>query len=98
MQYDDGRSFQFSEGVEDTPTNSPIDRNSIFDIASVSKQFTAFSILLLEKKRGALKSNDLLSQYIPEAAVIEDDISLEILIYHTSGLPCLFDIAKKKKG
>lgn len=52
MQYDDGRSFQFSEGVEDTPTNSPIDRNSIFDIASVSKQFTAFSILLLEKKGG----------------------------------------------
>lgn len=98
MQYDDGRSFQFSEGVEDTPTNSPIDRNSIFDIASVSKQFTAFSILLLEKKGEALKSNDLLSQYIPEAAVIEDDISLEILIYHTSGLPCLFDIAKKKKG
>ncbi|MGQ3339191.1 hypothetical protein, partial [Staphylococcus aureus] len=36
MQYDDGRSFQFSEGVEDTLTNSPIDRNSIFDIASVS--------------------------------------------------------------
>jgi len=52
----------------------------------------------LKKKGGALKSNDLLSQYIPEAAVIEDDISLEILIYHTSGLPCLFDIAKKKKG
>lgn len=95
MQYDDGRSFQFSEGVEDTLTNSPIDRNSIFDIASVSKQFTAFSILLLEQ-RGALKSNDLLSQYIPEATVIEDDISLENLIYHTSGLPCLFDIAKKK--
>ncbi|MGQ3339151.1 serine hydrolase, partial [Staphylococcus aureus] len=47
-------------------------------------------------KGGALKSNDLLSQYIPEAAVIEDDISLENLIYHTSGLPCLFDIAKKK--
>lgn len=95
MQYDDGRSFQFSEGVEDVLTNSPIGRNSIFDIASLSKQFTAFSILLLEQ-RGKLKLNDLLSQYIPEAAVFKSDITIENLIYHTSGLPCLFDIAEKK--
>lgn len=95
MQYDDGRSFQFSEGVEDLRTNSPIGRDSIFDIASISKQFTAFSILLLEK-RGMIKLNDLLSQYIPEAAIFKGDITIENLIYHTSGLPCLFDIAEKK--
>lgn len=95
MQCDDGRSFQFSEGVEDRLTNSPIGRDSIFDIASLSKQFTAFSILLLEQ-RGKLKTNDLISQYIPEATVFESDITIENLIYHTSGLPCLFDIAEKK--
>lgn len=95
MQYDDGRSFQFSEGFEDLQTNTPIGRDSIFDIASVSKQFTAFSILLLEQK-GLLKLNDLLSQYIPEVTVFKSDITIENLIYHTSGLPCLFDIAEKK--
>ncbi|HIE1221361.1 TPA: serine hydrolase domain-containing protein [Serratia marcescens] len=96
MQYDDGRDFEFSMGVEDILTNSPIDRNSIFDIGSVSKQFTAFSILLLEQRK-MLKLQDLLSDYIPEAIVFENDITIENLIYHTSGLPCLFDIAEEKE-
>ncbi|MDH2067207.1 serine hydrolase domain-containing protein [Pantoea sp. GD03673] len=95
MQYDDGKSLEFSSGVESIQANSPIDRNSIFDIASLSKQFTAFCILLLEKK-GELKLNSLLSHYIPEADVFKDDITIENLIYHTSGLPCLFDIAEEK--
>lgn len=95
MQYDDGRSFEFSSGVESMLTRSPIDRNSIFDIASLSKQFTAFCILLLEKK-GELKLNNLLSDYIPEADVFDTDITIENLVYHTSGLPCLFDLAEEK--
>lgn len=95
MQYDDGRTFEFSTGVENILTNSPINRDSIFDIASVSKQFTAFSILILEK-RGQLELDGLLSDYIPDAGVFKKDITIQNLIYHTSGLPCLFDIAEKK--
>lgn len=95
MQYDDGRLFEFNMGVENTITNKKINRDSIFDIASVSKQFTAFSILLLEKN-GDLELTDKISKYMPEALIFECEISIENLIYHTSGLPCLFDIAEKE--
>ncbi|WP_421506028.1 serine hydrolase domain-containing protein [Erwinia rhapontici] len=96
MQFDDGRAIEFRMGVEDTLTGVPINKNSIFDLASVSKQFTAFSILILEKS-GLLNLNDHLSDYIPEVAFFSDNITIENLIYHTSGLPCLFDVAEDKK-
>ena len=96
MQYDDGRTLEYRMGVEDIHFNTPINSNSIFDIASVSKQFTAFCVLLLEE-RGLLKLNSLLAEYIPEAAIFNNDITIENLIYHTSGLPCLFDIAESKE-
>ncbi|WKX25648.1 serine hydrolase domain-containing protein [Tatumella ptyseos] len=95
MQYDHGLAFEYSIGVEDIIREVSINRDSVFDIASVSKQFTAFSILLLEQQ-GLLELNDLLSRYVPEAAAFEADITLEHLIYHTSGLPCLFEIAEEK--
>lgn len=93
MQYDDGRALEYRIGVEDIHFNTPINSNSIFDIASVSKQFTAFCVLLLEE-RGLLKLNSLLAEYIPEAAIFSNDMTIENLIYHTSGIPCLFDIAE----
>lgn len=50
MQYDHGLAFEYSIGVEDIIREVSINRDSVFDIASVSKQFTAFSILLLERR------------------------------------------------
>ena len=96
LQFDNGTTFEYSEGVEDTFTEIRLNRNSVFDIASLSKQFTAFSILLLEQ-RGMLKLQHLLSNYIPEVAVFNSEIIIENLIYHTSGLPCLFEIAEEKR-
>ena len=93
MQFDDGRTIEFIVGVEDILTGVAINKNSIFDLASVSKQFTAFSILLLEKY-GLLHLNDYLLDFIPEVKLSQNNITLENLIYHTSGLPCLFDIAE----
>ncbi|WP_277755475.1 serine hydrolase [Rosenbergiella nectarea] len=81
LQYDNGVNFEYGEGVEDTITDVRINRDSVFDIVSLSKQFTAFSILLLEQRR-MLKLKDLLSYHIPEAAVFEADITIEHLIYH----------------
>ncbi len=95
MQFDDGRTIEFRMGVEDTLTGVPINKDSIFDLASVSKQFTAFSILILEKD-GLLNLNDSLFDFIPEVNFFPDNITLENLIYHTSGLPCIFEIAEDK--
>lgn len=95
MHFDDGRTIEFTMGVEDMLTGVPINKNSIFDLASVSKQFTAFSILLL-MEYGLLNLNDNLFDFIPDVKISQENITLENLIYHTSGLPCLFDIAEDK--
>lgn len=62
--------------------NSP---STVFHIASVSKQFTAFSILLLEKA-GKLSLDDDVRKYIPEVPDFGKTITLRHLATHTSGL------------
>lgn len=95
VKYDNGRSLAFSYGVEDVESGAFITADSIFDLASVSKQFTAFSVLLLEKA-GVLNLYDPIGKYIPEINHYAADVNILNLIYHTSGLPCLFDIAESK--
>jgi CubicO group peptidase (beta-lactamase class C family) len=62
--------------------NSP---STIFHIASVSKQFTVFSILLLEKD-GKLSFDDDIRKYIPEVPDFGKTITLRHLASHTSGM------------
>jgi len=66
------------EGVAITP-------QSVFDIGSTSKQFTAASILLLEKQ-GKLSVNDDVRKYIPELPSYGQKITILQLLNHTSGL------------
>ena len=63
----------------------PITPSTIFHIASVSKQFTVFSILLLEKE-GKLSLDDNIRKYIPEVPDFGKIITLRNLANHTSGL------------
>jgi len=63
--------------------NSPSTR---FAIASITKEFTAASILLLEE-RGKLKTDDLVKKYLPEAPASWDKITIYNLLTHTSGIP-----------
>ncbi len=63
----------------------PITPSTIFHVASVSKQFTAMAILLLEKE-GKLSIYDDIKKYIPELHNFETSITIEQLIHHTSGL------------
>ncbi|WP_438968706.1 serine hydrolase domain-containing protein [Nonlabens sp.] len=57
---------------------------SVFDLASVSKQFTAMGIVLLHDER-KLAYKDPISKYIPELAFYPE-ITIENLLTHTSGL------------
>jgi CubicO group peptidase (beta-lactamase class C family) len=52
-------------GVADTATGAKITPDTVFDIGSVSKQFTATAVLLLADK-GKLTLDDPLSKYLPE--------------------------------
>src|SRR5258708_11516084 len=58
---------------------------TIFHIASVSKQFTAFSIAMLVDQ-GKLSLDDDIRKYLPELHDFGSVITINHLIHHTSGL------------
>ena len=58
---------------------------TIFHIASVSKQFTAFAIALLDDE-GKLSLNDDIRKYLPELPDFGHTITIKHLVHHTSGL------------
>jgi CubicO group peptidase (beta-lactamase class C family) len=64
-------------------TNTP---NSKFRIASLTKQFTAVAILLLEEQ-GKLKITDNINKYITDAPSAWKKVTLFHLLNHTSGIP-----------
>ncbi|QNI31042.1 serine hydrolase [Alloacidobacterium dinghuense] len=57
-----------------------------FRLGSITKQFTAASILLLEE-RGKLKTEDPVKKYMPDAPPAWDKITIYNLLTHTSGIP-----------
>ena len=63
----------------------PITPTTVFHIASISKQFTVFAIMLLEKG-GKLSLEDDIRKYIPEFPDFGKTITLRHLASHTSGL------------
>ena len=83
--------FKKGYGSADLEYNIPITPATIFHIASLSKQFTAFSILLLEGE-GKLSINDDIRKYIPEVPDFGKVITLNQLMHHTSGLRDQWDL------
>jgi CubicO group peptidase (beta-lactamase class C family) len=57
-----------------------------FRLASVTKQFTAAAILILEE-RGKLKVEDTIKKHLPDAPAAWDKVTLFHLLTHTSGIP-----------
>jgi len=66
--------------------NIPNAPSTKFRLGSITKQFTAASILLLEE-RGKLKLDDPIKNYVPEAPAAWDKITIFNLLTHTSGIP-----------
>ncbi len=77
--------FKKGYGSANLEYNVPITPTTIFHIASVSKQFTAFSVLLLAKE-GKLSLDDDIRKYIPEIQDFGKVITLRHLAHHTSGM------------
>jgi CubicO group peptidase (beta-lactamase class C family) len=76
--------LQKSYGYKNFATHVPNDSNSIFQIGSVTKQFTSTVILKLQEE-GKLSVGDKLSLYFPEFKYA-DKITLENLLTHSSGI------------
>ena len=84
--YRDGKIiYARGYGLANIEENVAITPQSVFDIGSTSKQFTAASILLLEKQ-GQLSVNDDVRKYIPELPSYGQKITILQLLNHTSGL------------
>ena len=76
--------FEKSLNYADPITKRPLQASSIFQLASVSKQFTAAAILLL-KSDHLLDLDDDLNKYIPELPY--PNVTLRHLLHHMGGLP-----------
>jgi CubicO group peptidase (beta-lactamase class C family) len=84
--YRDGKIiYSRGYGLANLEQSVPITPQSVFDIGSTSKQFTAASILLLEK-HGKLRLDDDIRKYIPELSDYGQKITILHLLNHTSGL------------
>jgi CubicO group peptidase (beta-lactamase class C family) len=72
-------------GMANLEHGIPIRTGTVFDIASVSKQFGAFAIALLEAE-GQLTLDDDVRRHIPELPDFSHTVTIRHLVHHTSGL------------
>ena len=77
-------------GFRDPEDTLPITEDTIFQLASVTKQFTAAAVMLA-RREGLLKLDDEITKYFPE--IPYPDVTIRHLLTHTSGIPDYFDDA-----
>ncbi len=85
--------FKHHYGYADFKEKTTLDNESVFQLASVSKQFTAAAVLML-KDRGQLELDDKVTTYFPDFPY--EEITVRHLLNHTSGLPKYFWLAEHK--
>ncbi|MHC5062580.1 MAG: serine hydrolase [Planctomycetota bacterium] len=73
-------------GTADFRDGTAIDKDTVFYLASVSKQFTAMAIMILAD-RGELSLEDHLSDYLPEFEAFAGAATIHQLLTHSSGIP-----------
>ena len=75
----------------------PITPETVFDLASVSKHLTAFSVLLLEKS-GQIRLDDDIRRYLPELPDFCTQVKVSDLLYQSSGLWEFWSILNQYSG
>jgi CubicO group peptidase (beta-lactamase class C family) len=75
-----------ARGLADLSSATPLTTSTRFDIASISKQFTATAVLLLQRD-GLLSLSDPVSQYIAGLPRWANETTLDSLVHHTARLP-----------
>ena len=84
--YEDGKiAYAHGYGMASLENSVPITPQTIFDLGSTSKQFTAYSILLLERE-GKLSVDNDIRRFLPEMRQYQRTITIADLLHHTSGL------------
>ena len=80
-------------GFADFKKKTPLNETSIFQLASVSKQFTAAAIMLLNE-RNQIKLTDTVNKFFPDFPY--EHVTIKNLLNHTAGLPKYFWVAEHK--
>ena len=78
-------AFEKGYGIANLDYNIPITPTTVFDIASVSKQFTGYAISTLIQE-GKISPDDDIHKYLPDIPDFGKKITIRHLIHHTSGL------------
>ena len=81
--------FRKAYGFRDNEHRLAADVGSLYEIGSITKQFTAAAILQLQEG-GKLALDDKLAKYLPDAPHA-NEVTLRQLLSHTSGLPEYLD-------
>jgi CubicO group peptidase (beta-lactamase class C family) len=81
----DSLIFSKGYGMANLEYGVPITPATIFHMASVSKQFTAYSILLLERQ-GKLSLDEDIHKYLTWFPDLKEKITIRNLLNHTSGI------------
>lgn len=84
-------------GMADIEGGVPVDPRTVFHLASVSKQFTATSIALLEEE-GALSLDDEAGKYLDWLPDHGRKLTLRHLVSMTNGLEDIYDVANLVMG
>src|SRR5215208_3793691 len=72
-------------GMANLDYDVPNTTTTLFNVASVSKAFTAASVVLLSQQ-GKLSLDDDIRKYVPEIPQYADTITIRHLLHHTSGV------------
>jgi CubicO group peptidase (beta-lactamase class C family) len=78
--------YKSAKGFANLETRSPMTLDSVHELASVSKQFTATATMLLVQQ-GALKLSNPLSMFVDDAPKAWSQVTVQNLLEHSSGLP-----------
>lgn len=84
-------------GFADIHKRVPVSKSTLFPLASLTKLFTAQSIILLSKQ-GKLKLDDPITKWLADAPHAWSEITIRHLLTHTSGLPCELSNGKSWGG
>ena len=79
--------YQKGFGYANMDTKETLEPKSVFRLASVSKQFTAMCIMMLEEQN-KLNYDDDIQKYLPELKY--EGVTIRHLLWHTSGIPNYF--------
>lgn len=89
--------YKNTKGLANVEHQISINNGTVFNIASVSKQFTTYLALMLEEE-GKLSFTDDIRKYLPELEHLPYKITIKQLTNHTHGLPNIDELARLKSA